>query len=72
MYLELQVWVVSHVNQQAVEGGQAPRLGHAAGTPWTGVTYNNKFTFRQHKHRDRKISCTGAVMYVLFEKWIQV
>lgn len=38
LYLQLQAWVISHVNQQAVEGGQALRVSLTAGTPWTGVT----------------------------------
>lgn len=49
LYLQLQIWVISHVNQQAVEGGQALRVSLAAGTPWMEVIYN-KFTFIQHKH----------------------
>ncbi len=52
LYLQLQLWVVSHVNQQAVEGGQALSVSLAAGTPWMEVTYN-KFTFIQHKHTNR-------------------
>lgn len=42
LYLRLQVWIVSHVNQQAVEGGQAPRVSPVAGTP---CGTDSKFTF---------------------------
>lgn len=73
LYLQLQVWVISHVNQQAVEGGQALRVSLTAGTPWMEVTHN-KFTFIQHTHiqtERQKGRCPGrqptvglcAVMY---------
>lgn len=82
LYLQLQVWVISHVNQQAVEGGHALRVSLTAGTPWMEVTHN-KFTFIQHtriqteRHKGRwpgRQPTVGlcAVMYVQYKKWIQV
>lgn len=47
-YLQLQLWVVSHVNQQAVEGGQALRVSLTAGTPWMEMAHG-KFTVIQQK-----------------------
>lgn len=53
-HLQLQVRVTSHVDQQAVEGGQALGVSLTAGTPCgCGRTYD-KFTFPQHKHKTNK------------------
>lgn len=76
LYLQLQVWVISHVNQQAVEAGQAPGVSLTAGTPWEEVTHNKNALLcnininraaRKRQMRRQTASSKCAMMYILFK-----
>lgn len=45
LYLQLEGWVVSHVNQQAVEGSQTLGVSLTAATPWMGVIYKQIYFY---------------------------